>query len=94
MPILQSSASVQDVAWTLLEYLPLGGTTALLLRKAGAGAGVLELELQWPWAAVEPTPDALPVHLESLILALQVRCLFRNGRSYLSCLLFLRLALC
>ena len=68
-----AAPAVQDAAWTLLEYLPLGGTTALLLRKAAAGAGVLELELTWPWAALEPTPDALPVHMESLILALQVK---------------------
>lgn len=68
-----ADAAVQQAAWTLLEYLPLGGTTALLLRKAAAGAGVLELELTWPWAEREPTPDALPVHMESLVLALQVR---------------------
>lgn len=82
--------AVQDAAWLTLEYLPLGGTTALLLRKAGAGAGVLELELTWPWSGADPAPlgaaaDAspLPVHMEALALSLQLHAAQHGWRSEL-----------
>jgi hypothetical protein len=93
---LRGAPSVQDAAWLLLEQLPFGGTTSLLLRKACAGAGVLELELTWPWSAAELQQPAvggsnaataaalppLPIHMEALALSLQLHAA-QNGWRYL-----------